>query len=83
MRHLRICNFGPLLEAELDIDRLNVIVGPQSSGKSSVLKVSAYCAWLESVLNLRKVFPKQHGIILRNILSVSLVFRGISAHQPS
>lgn len=52
MRHLRICNFGPLLEAELDIDRLNVIVGPQSSGKSSVLKVAAYCAWLEKRIEL-------------------------------
>ena len=52
MRHLRICNFGPLLDAELDIDRLNVIVGPQSSGKSCVLKVAAYCAWLEKRIEL-------------------------------
>jgi len=40
------------LEADLNIDRLNVIVGPQSSGKSSVLKVAAYCAWLEKRIEL-------------------------------
>lgn len=50
MRHLKIQNFGPLKEAELEIGRLNIIVGPQSSGKSSILKVAAYCAWLEKRL---------------------------------
>lgn len=52
MRHLIIRNFGPLNEADLEIGRLNVIVGPQSSGKSSVLKVAAYCAWLEKRIEL-------------------------------
>lgn len=52
MRHLKIQNFGPLKEAELEIGRLNIIVGPQSSGKSSALKVAAYCAWLEKRLEL-------------------------------
>ena len=52
MRHLKIQNFGPLKEAELEIGRLNIIVGPQSSGKSSTLKVAAYCAWLEKRLEL-------------------------------
>lgn len=52
MRNLRINNFGPLKEANIKIDRLNVIVGPQSSGKSSVLKIAAYCAWLEKRIEL-------------------------------
>lgn len=52
MRHLSIRNFGPLKEADLEISRLNVIVGPQSSGKSSVLKVAAFCAWLEKRIEL-------------------------------
>lgn len=47
MRHLYIEKFGPVNKADVEIGRLNVIVGPQSSGKSSVLKVAAYCAWLE------------------------------------
>ena len=47
MRHLYIEKFGPVSKADVQIGRLNVIVGPQSSGKSSILKVAAYCAWLE------------------------------------
>ncbi len=47
MRHLYIEKFGPVSHANVQIGRLNVIVGPQSSGKSSILKVAAYCAWLE------------------------------------
>lgn len=52
MRHLIISNFGPLVRADIEVGRLNVIVGPQSSGKSSVLKVAAYCAWLEKRIEL-------------------------------
>lgn len=52
MRRLIISNFGPLVRADIEISRLNVIVGPQSSGKSSVLKVAAYCAWLEKRIEL-------------------------------
>ena len=52
MRHLHIQSFGPVKEADIEIGRLNVIVGPQSSGKSSVLKIAAYCAWLEKRIEL-------------------------------
>lgn len=52
MRHLSIYNFGPLISADFEIGRLNVIVGPQSSGKSSVLKVAAYFSWLEKRIEL-------------------------------
>lgn len=52
MRRLSIRNFGPLKSADIQIDRLNVIVGPQSSGKSSVLKVAAYFSWLEKRIEL-------------------------------
>ena len=52
MRHLKIINFGPLKEADFELGRLNVIVGPQSSGKSSVLKIAAFCAWLEKRIEL-------------------------------
>ena len=52
MRRLYIRDFGPLKSAYVEIGRLNVIVGPQSSGKSSVLKVAAYFSWLEKRIEL-------------------------------
>lgn len=52
MRHLRIRNFGPILEANLDLGQVNVIIGQQSSGKSCVLKIACYCAWVEKRIEL-------------------------------
>lgn len=52
MRLLRIKNFGPIKEAFLDLGRINVIIGQQSSGKSCVLKTACFCAWVEKRLEL-------------------------------
>ena len=40
MKHLVIRNLGPLKEAEVELKRINVIIGSQSSGKSCVLKTA-------------------------------------------
>lgn len=52
MKQLRIKNFGPIREAALDIDRIAVIIGMQSSGKSSLLKMACYCSWVEKRIQL-------------------------------
>ena len=61
MRHLSIRSFGPLESVDIEIGRLNVIVGPQSSGKSSVLKVSAFFAWLEKRIELTQNLEEASG----------------------
>lgn len=52
MRRLRIRNFGPIQEADLELGQVNVIIGQQSSGKSCVLKTACYCAWVEKRIEL-------------------------------
>lgn len=52
MKHLIIHNLGPLKEADIDIKQINVIIGPQSSGKSCVLKTACYCTWVEKRIQL-------------------------------
>lgn len=52
MRHLVIKNFGPVCDADLELGQVNVIIGMQSSGKSCVLKIACYCAWVEKRLEL-------------------------------
>ena len=52
MKHLVIRNLGPLKEAYLDLKRINVIIGSQSSGKSCVLKTACYCTWVEKRIEL-------------------------------
>ena len=47
MRSLKIKNIGPVFFAALDLKRLNIIIGPQSSGKSTIAKIVSFCLWLE------------------------------------
>ena len=52
MKHLIIRNFGPIEEVDIDIKRVNLIIGPQSSGKSCVLKIACYCDWVERQIEI-------------------------------
>lgn len=47
MRHLVIKNFGPIKHVSIDLKRYNFIIGPQSSGKSTIAKVLSTCTWIE------------------------------------
>lgn len=47
MRHLEIYNFGPINHVSIDLKRFNIIIGPQSSGKSTIVKVLSTCTWIE------------------------------------
>lgn len=47
MRHLIIRNVGPIKEAEIEFKRFNFIIGPQSSGKSTIAKIFSTCSWVE------------------------------------
>ena len=52
MKRLLIKNFGPIKEAKLSLEQVNIITGMQSSGKSCVLKTACYCSWVEKRLEL-------------------------------
>ena len=52
MKKITIRNFGPIREAEIEMARMNVLVGPQSIGKSCVLKIAAFLSWLEKRIEL-------------------------------
>lgn len=47
MRGLTIRNIGPVLEAVLQLKRFNFLIGPQSSGKSTIAKILSTCSWVE------------------------------------
>ena len=50
-----IKNFGPIKSASLDFKRVNVLIGPQSSGKSTILKIASFCNWVEKKIQLTQV----------------------------
>lgn len=58
MAHLIIKNIGPINEVEFDLNKINIFMGPQSSGKSTIAKIVSYCAWLEKRVSLEQSFVK-------------------------
>jgi len=47
MATIEIRNLGPIKEAKFDLNKVNVFMGPQSSGKSTIAKIISYCTWLD------------------------------------
>lgn len=47
MTHIIIKNVGPIKDVEFDLNKINVFMGPQSSGKSTIAKIISYCSWYE------------------------------------
>lgn len=47
MTHILIKNVGPIKNVELDLNKINVFMGPQSSGKSTIAKILCHCQWVE------------------------------------
>lgn len=55
MRHLKIRHVGPIDSVDIELNRFNVFIGAQSSGKSTIAKVLSTCMWLEKEIStLRK-----------------------------
>lgn len=47
MTHITIKNVGPIKDVSFDLNKINVFMGPQSSGKSTIAKIVSYCSWFE------------------------------------
>ena len=48
MATIRLKNFGPIKDTGLiELSQILLIIGRQSSGKSTFMKVLCYCRWLE------------------------------------
>ena len=54
MKKLTIHHIGPIKHVELALKRINVVIGPQSAGKSCILKIACFCAWAEKRIQLEQ-----------------------------
>ncbi|WP_027455932.1 ATP-binding protein [Xylanibacter brevis] len=54
MKHIIIHSVGPIVDADIDLRQISVIIGPQSLGKSTILKVASYCSWVEKKIELQQ-----------------------------
>lgn len=70
MRHIVIRNLGPLAEADVFLNKINIIVGPQSAGKSCLLKTACFCNWVEKRIQLSQDTDafKENGVFENKFL---------------
>lgn len=47
MSRLVIKDIGPIKYVDITLNKINVFIGQQSSGKSTIAKIISYCSWLE------------------------------------
>lgn len=56
MAKLIIRNVGPIKDINIELNKINIIIGPQSSGKSTINKIACYCTWVEKKVSLEQSF---------------------------
>lgn len=63
MKKLAIKNIGSIKNVEFEINRINVFMGPQSSGKSTISKILCHCQWVEKscFMNEKEMERYQNG----------------------
>ena len=68
--HIIIKNVGPIKDVDVKLNQVNVFMGPQSSGKSTIAKIISYCSWLEKHVLLQNRIEKtlkKHLIEFHNL----------------
>ena len=49
MKRLVVRNVGPIQSLDINLNKVNVFIGPQGSGKSTIAKIVSFCSWMEKV----------------------------------
>ena len=47
MARLIVRNIGPIRDIDIELKKVNVFMGPQGCGKSTLAKIISFCSWLE------------------------------------
>lgn len=57
-KQLTIKNIGPIKNVSFDIKKVNVFMGKQSSGKSTIAKILSFCSWVEKDISFHQSYDK-------------------------
>ena len=92
MKKIIVRNFAMIRYQELDLDaNLNIIIGPQASGKSTLMKLIFFCrklrdyllAYLTNPNNFQNVDPSRRTVNLNNYLKRRFMdYFGTTRHMP-
>lgn len=80
MAQLIIKNIGPIKDIDITLNKVNVIIGPQSSGKSTINKIACFCSWVEKKVSLEQSFD----FFLKddNFITNLIVFHKLDGYFP-
>ncbi|SFJ76950.1 ATP-binding protein [Myroides guanonis] len=53
---IKIINVGAIKEVDLTLNKINIFMGEQSSGKSTIAKIISFCNWVEKDVSIRQSF---------------------------
>ena len=73
MTKITIKYIGPLKEVSLYIKRINVFMGPQSAGKSTIAKIISQALWAEWEKNM--IFTEGYWTFIIWIKTISVIPR--------
>ncbi len=59
-RKLIIRHIGPISEVNIELNKVNVFIGKQGSGKSTIAKIYSFCSWLEKTMILNVSFSMNY-----------------------
>ncbi|MGL4520325.1 MAG: AAA family ATPase [Phocaeicola sp.] len=51
---LTIRNIGPIKDIEINLNKINLFIGAQGSGKSTIVKIISFCSWVEKRVALNR-----------------------------
>lgn len=70
MRTIKIKHIGPVKEANLELKKINLLIGSQSTGKSTIAKIVCYCTWVEKEIcqNLSPEKFEEEGYFEENLV---------------
>lgn len=55
-KQLTIKNIGPIKNVSFEVKKVNVFMGKQSSGKSTIAKILSFCSWVEKDISYQQSF---------------------------
>ena len=69
IREIEIRNVGPINDVRLKINKVNLFIGPQGSGKSTIAKIISFCFWLEKNVLLHQTVSHVNLLfVVQNLL---------------
>ena len=78
MAHLIIKNVGPIKHVDIELNKVNIIMGPQSSGKSTIAKIVSFCSWLDKTIAKKGFAEIYKGLNIREYLKLLQEYHRLS-----